>query len=789
MRNVYPLFLAVLIFSPLAFGAVEPWSVAMMESLAIFSLCLYLHFSSKDESIVCREIPGLLPLFFFLGYILFQMIPMPAELIRLLSPKAYEIYSAAAAPDGRLAWAPLSVNLKSTFSEFLRFSSYAAFYILTVQILSQKKYLEKTLTMIFIFAALLAMFSMLQHFTSNGKIFWVRDIQTKFFFGPFANKNHFAGFMDMLFPVAVGLFLAIRPAVSYESLRVRISDMINQRDINNHILVGIGAVIMATSVFLTLSRGGIISLCLPLLFMAGVLFAKSGNRKSAHSILFLSLIIVLLVAWFGWGQVIDRFDELKDAASTVRLFTIDRPDRVEMWNDSLSLIKDFALTGSGMGSFVSAYPAYRAHWTDYAIDHAHGDYLEILAEGGIVGLVLAAWFMLAIFYSTYKTILLRRDDYSIYVYTGCITGLVSMLIFSITDFNLHIGSNGLYFFFLAGLAVSAANTRLHRGLEPTYLGQLSSAGKNGLRFIMPALLVICILFNLGVLAGEYSFLPVKDLKPAGSKDSTRMAELAANIERSSLFDPLEAKYYYAAGMIQRTLPGNNNSVGFFNKAVALNPMNGEYLQRLGLSLYEKGQTAAGDGLIVAGTLHDAANPARYKFCAIHFFSTGRKEAAAECIKKALVRAPDRTADFILLMMLRGMNDDEIRSTLPERTAPYLAFADYLAVAGKHAAAEKTYRDALLHAANEKKADRSYFIKASDYFAKRELFEDALWAVKQGIAKIPGDGLLHFTAGTLYEKLGMNTAAIEAYKKAVSLDITRTDAYKRMEDLIRKTGKP
>ena len=54
--------------------------------------------------------------------------------------------------------------------------------------------------------------------------------------------------------------------------------------------------------------------------------------------------------------------------------------------------------------------------------------------------------------------------------------------------------------------------------------------------------------------------------------------------------------------------------------------------------------------------------------------TGRKEAAAGSVRRALIMAPDRTADFIILMMLRGMTDDEIRGTLPDLAAAHIAFA-------------------------------------------------------------------------------------------------------------------
>jgi tetratricopeptide (TPR) repeat protein len=302
-------------------------------------------------------------------------------------------------------------------------------------------------------------------------------------------------------------------------------------------------------------------------------------------------------------------------------------------------------------------------------------------------------------------------------------------------------------------------------------------------------LTLCVIINSGVLAGKFFFSSFDRDRPSDKTDAAKLAALGGSIQKASLFDPLNAKYYYTSGLIERRLANTDASITLFDHAATLDPMNGEYLQRLGLSLFEKGRTDAGDRLIRAATIHDISNPERQRFYAVHLFMTGRKEAAAECVRRALTMAPDRTADFIILMMLRGMTDDEIRKTLPDRAASHIAFAEYLAQTNKHTAAEQAFRDALGYAAKEKRTSSDYFIRAYNYYTKRERFDDALWTMKQAIILFPNSGPLHYTIGTLYERLGMDSTAIDSYKKAVSLDVTQADAQKRMNVLMRKAGKP
>jgi O-antigen ligase/tetratricopeptide (TPR) repeat protein len=788
MRSLFVLFLVVIIFPPLAFGAVEEWSLAVMESLALLCLAAFLYLQKKGGEPQYYKTPGMLPLGCLLGYTLLQLTPLPAELVRLASPEAFNIYTNASGSAAAPAWIPLSVHPRATLAEFMRLASYAAVYILTVQLLADRRRLKQTVVVVTIFAAVLALFSILQQFTPNGRIYWMREVSTKLFYGPFANRNHYAGLMNMLFPVALALFLALRPRISYTSFREKMSDFLERLDIGNHILAGLAAVIIATSIILALSRGGIITFFLSLLFMGLLLLKGRGRKKRAYAVLLIGLLITVVIGWFGWERVISRFDDLKDSASIVRVHSVDRPDRMEMWKDGLAAAGDFILTGSGMGGFISVYPKYRGKWTDYTIDHAHDDYIELLVNGGVISLLLAVWLLFSVLYSSYKSLRLRKDGYSIHLFIGCLTGLFSVLVFSLFDFNLQIGSNGLYFFFLLGLAVSAANTRLHRGTEPTYL--VKAGPPKALRVVAPALLLFCCLFHAGVIAGAVSFRPAANHKPAQVKDLDLAAEIKASALRASMFDPLEAKYYYTAGMMERRLTGNNGGGGeLFRTAAGLDPLNGEYLQAYGRALHYMGREEDADRLIRAGALHDVANPARHKFYAVHLFMTGRKAEAAETIKKALSAAPDRAEDFLMLMMLRGMSDETIHETLPARPAPHISFAEYLAKKGKPEAADNAYREALLLASKEQKSLREYFVKASDHYLKRGRTDAALAAIKMGLEKLPDDGELHFRAAAIYEQTGMYSAAIEEYRKTASLDTSRSDAYRKMQDLIRKTGKP
>jgi len=755
-----------------------------MESLSFAALLLFwatVKKTEKDSTPSLYAVPGILPLFCIWVYFIIQMVPLPSAVVNAVSPATYRLYTATVGVFDPEAWISLSFQKKATLAEFLRFSSCAAFYILTVQLLSRKKRLTETVSVIITFTALLALFAILQNLTSARKIFWFREIELGSPFGPFVNRNHYAGLMGMLFPIVLSMFLALRPKVNYTSMREKISELMGRRHANIYMLVGLSAILAGISVLLSLSRSGIVCVALSTAFLGAMLMLKAGKRGGILVLLVVSLLVALSVGWAGWGTLMERFSTIKNIHGDIGDL------RPVIWRDSLSMIKDFPVTGTGLGTFVSAYPGYRSFPTEWTIGHAHNDYVELLSEGGLTVFLLATWFFISIIYSSFGCFLKRKDSYSIYLYLGCIAGMASILLHSFTDFNLHIASNGLYLFFLCGLAVSAAHTRLHDSKSPTHLKIILAARVSLWRMGALGMLVLTIIVNAGIMAGESFFLPIRDWK-VGSNDSPADIAHARNIaERASIFDPLDPRYRYASGVIKE-LSSGRESLPYFKQAVSLDPLNSEYLQRLGLILFRNGEPQKGDMLMKEGVTLDPTNPARYKSYAIFLISRGDKEAALSNIRKALAIAPDRSDDFVMLMMLHRMNDDEIAGTLPPRAAAHLAFAKYLFLSGRSEQAEKAYADALYFASREKDINMSYFDKIYNYYMKAEKFEKALNVMKQASAALPNNGELHFRAGSLYEKLGMNSLAAEEYQKALTLSPHLIEAKKRIEEINAKTGR-
>lgn len=221
--------------------------------------------------------------------------------------------------------------------------------------------------------------------------------------------------------------------------------------------------LIGTSIFLTLSRGGIVSLCLSMIFFGLLVIRKGASRNRGILIVLICVLIVLSVGWFGWNPILERFREVLLVPEDTAYF------RPVIWKDSALIIKDFPLTGTGFGSYMNVYPLYRTFPGSKIVDHAHNDYIEMLVTGGAVAFLLMLWFLVVYVNQSYWAFLARHDLYSIYLYIGCLSGLLSMLFYGMTDFNLQIGANGLYFFFLLGVAVAAANTRLQGSLDGTYL--------------------------------------------------------------------------------------------------------------------------------------------------------------------------------------------------------------------------------------------------------------------------------------------------------------------------------
>src|SRR2546421_2680545 len=281
-----------------------------------------------------------------------------------------------------------------------------------------------------VFGFLVSLFAILQHLTSNGKLYWFREMRSGGMpFGPYVNRNHFAGFAALVLP------LALVPLVLGRVRRERWP------------VVGLFAVLPIGALFLSASRGGIVSFGAELSVLALVMILRREMGKQLFAGGAVLLVALLLVSWLGVGQILKRL-------SSVQLLEVTAGKRASMRKDTWRIFLDHAFVGTGLGTLQIVYPPYETLYDGKIVNHTHNDYLEALAETGILGGLCCAWFLGVLFNKSLKR--LRQLNYS-FAGTLQLSGLVAsagFLMHSFVDFNLHIPANALLFFLMAHLATA-----------------------------------------------------------------------------------------------------------------------------------------------------------------------------------------------------------------------------------------------------------------------------------------------------------------------------------------------
>jgi O-antigen ligase len=285
-----------------------------------------------------------------------------------------------------------------------------------------------------VFGFLISLFGILQHMTFNGKLYWFREIHYGGIpFGPYVNRNHFAGFVELILP------LALVPLVLGRVRRERWP------------VVGLFAVVPIGALFLSVSRGGIVSFGVELVVLALVMIQRRTAGKQLFAGAAVLLLAVLMVSWLGVGQLLQRFSSFQSLEATAG-------KRASMRRDTWQIFLHHPIAGTGLGTLQIVYPPYESLYDGKIVNHAHNDYLEALAETGALGGLCCAWFLGVLLSESWRR--LRHANGS-FAGTLQLCGLVAcagFLVHGLVDFNLHIPSNAFLFFLMAHLATAEFQT-------------------------------------------------------------------------------------------------------------------------------------------------------------------------------------------------------------------------------------------------------------------------------------------------------------------------------------------
>jgi len=314
--------------------------------------------------------------------------------------------------------------------ELLRWSAYALLFFLAVQSFQEKGHIKQSIWFLLSLGFAVSLFGIVQHFTFNGKIYWAVALPAGASpFGPFVNPNHFAGFVELVAPL--GLALLFFPSRSREKVP----------------LLLLFTIVPIGTVFLSASRAGILVMVLEFALLAFLSRLHQMGRTQLLGATAIGLLAGGMILWLGVTKALDRFELLAHQGVSHEL-------RVAMDEDTWRIFRDHPWTGTGLGTLIAVYPRYESFYNGTAVDHAHNDFLELLADTGVVGGLCGALFIGLLFRRGFGNFQVAAGGTARALVAGPLVACAGMLLHSLVDFNLHIPSNALIFLLLASFATA-----------------------------------------------------------------------------------------------------------------------------------------------------------------------------------------------------------------------------------------------------------------------------------------------------------------------------------------------
>ncbi len=533
-RGILALVLALLVFGPLATGAVRVPDFLVLQALTIAAA-------------------GLWALRLWLN-------PRPQL---LWPPICWPVLAFAAYAVTRYFTSDIEYLARQ---EMIRVLIYTLVFFIVLNNLHRQGSVQLiTFTLIFL-AMLISFYALWQFLTGSDHVWNFISPYKHRAGGTYICPNHFAGFLDMVLPLALAFAVAGRLKIPLK------------------ILLGYAALMMVGGLAVTLSRGGWLASTAALAGLVGVLFWRRSFRwpALAAGLLVVATALVLLSQSTTMHLRLQQiFPKNKETQSIENI-------RFELWQPAVDMWRDHLWWGVGPGQFDARFPLYRPLIIQMRPEHVHNDYLETLADWGVVGaaLVFAAWLLLYLGVGrTWRFVrgagrdLGGNQSNKFAFVCGASLGLGALLIHSIFDFNLHIPANAL-------LAVSLL------ALLSSHL-RFASEG-----YWLKVPLWLKTTTTLALLAAMI-YLSAQGWRHAREYACMRRAQLASDFSNQQIdwykkayaAEPNNPDTTYAIGEALRvqSFEGNWNyaelaqqAVGWYERGMKLNPFAGDNWMRRGM---------------------------------------------------------------------------------------------------------------------------------------------------------------------------------------------------------------
>jgi len=391
------LLYALLIFTPLARGSVQGWAVTTIQMVTLLALTAFL---------IEKCLTGT-----------WEWIKTPLDL-PLLTLLILVILSAV-----------FSVHRQASLWATVMLMNYLIIFYLVIHTVRTRNQFKHLVYLIIGVATFLAVFGLFKKFGINPFPFWdYGDLKYNpdHLSSTYGHYNHLAGYMEMVIPLILGLFL-----LGYRRGKLFTLCYLT--------------LLILTALILSLSRGGWIGTLAGLTFMAVVLLT---NRYFTGRKLIVALaggfIVVVFVA-LASTPVVERINTLDQKTGIPNLQA-----RMKVWDGVVEMIGDYPLLGTGPGTFATVFTQHQPPGLSSRFTMAHNDYLHFISEVGFPLIAVMIWMIIALYRKGFRK--MQHPSRLVRGITiGTMSGITALIVHSIGDFNLHIPANALLFTVLVAL--------------------------------------------------------------------------------------------------------------------------------------------------------------------------------------------------------------------------------------------------------------------------------------------------------------------------------------------------
>jgi O-antigen ligase len=340
----------------------------------------------------------------------------------------------------------ISLDPFNTQINAYHFISFALFLGVLLVYLESAARLQTLVNVITVFGFIFAFFGILQSFLSPNMIYGVYQTREGASFGSFVNRHNYAAFVEMAMALPLGLLFT--GAIKKDKRLLYIT----------------AVALMGVSLLLSKSRGGLVAFVAEVILLVILTRAGSSSKQFALKVVLAGLLVVGIIGgavFVGGESSLTRFAE----TATSKDITTDRG---HIWRVTLSAISHNLPLGAGLGAFGVAYTPYDSYNGLERVEQAHNDYLQVLSDAGIVGLLIGLFFLYTLTRAGLKNIK-TGNTFRRGVAVGAFAGCFAILVHSIFDFVLHTTAISVMFLTLIGL-LSAGGREYDDDFEDEYRG-------------------------------------------------------------------------------------------------------------------------------------------------------------------------------------------------------------------------------------------------------------------------------------------------------------------------------